>query len=258
MKSFAGVPITLLLMTAMSAGCSNSTSTPSGDGGPGPVADSGQSGQDSSTGDSGGPTGDGGGCPGSVPSGVVPTFTAPALGQNVCASTDVTAFVAACGSAGSATNCGAYAQSSASTACGKCLFSSNSTMAPFETATIGGQAVPLVSVGSCILATSGSTGAACATAVDSLSYCITLACVACSTADLTDCSKQGGEAESTVCGSYASGANACVSVVSAAESCAKTPGSDADLTLEANVICGNGGTSGDAGEDSGPSDAGDQ
>jgi hypothetical protein len=244
MKNFAGVPSVLSVLILVASGCSNSSSTPPEDAG-GSV-DSSAGGNDGSAG------GDGGSCPVTPATGSVPAYTAPALAQGVCAASDVSAFVTACGSAGSTAKCATYGATAS--ACTSCLFSSGSTLAPIETLSVGGQAVPVQSVGACIVGQKGSAGIACATAVDSLSACLILACAACPASEATSCSMQGGTAYGSVCATYASAATTCGTVVSAALACETS--SDATLTAEANAICGSGAASDGGTGDSGASDSG--
>ena len=137
MKNFASLCALLSLtslLVPLAPACSNSSSAPGGDGGLPPATDSGA--------EAGGGDGAASCAPVAPASGSVPTFTAPALGQGVCNATSISAFVAACGaSTGSTAKCATYAQSVASSACGQCLFSKNSTIAPVETVTVGGQVV---------------------------------------------------------------------------------------------------------------------
>src|ERR1700683_3390440 len=141
MKNFVGVPTVLSVLMLVASGCSNSSRTPPDDAG-GSV--------DSSVGgNDGSPAGDGGSCPGTPATGSVPKYTAPALSQGVCAASDVSAVLTACGSAGSTAKCATYGATAS--ACTSCLFSSGSTIAPIENLSVGGQAVPGQSVGACIV-----------------------------------------------------------------------------------------------------------
>jgi hypothetical protein len=249
MKNFVGVPSVLSVLVLVVSGCSNSSSTTPSDDAGGSV--------DSSAKD-GSPTtgGDGGSCPAAPASGAVPTYTAPALSQGVCAASDVSAFVMACGSAGSATTCATYGATAS--ACTSCLFSSGSTIAPIETLSIGGQPFPNKSVGACILVAGGTGAAGCAGGVDSLADCLILACAACPASEETSCAMQGGSAMSSVCESYSSGTSACAAHATAAIGCETI--TDTILATTATGICGSPATSdagaGDAGEaDAGASDA---
>jgi len=259
MRSFVGLGFGLSIAAlAFGAGCSSSPSSGSepDSGSPGNGADSGgladtgastdaAGGQDTGAAtDSGQTSQDAGSCMAiALADGGVPTFTAPALDQGVCAAADIATFVTACGG-GNATNCGMWEQTNAVSACGKCLFSQNDTVAPVEAFVLGNIAHFGPAAGACVLAASGSAAAGCAAAIDETEYCVNYVCSSCTAATGAACVASATGAGGP-CASASNGVqSACATYASSAQSCLK--GATAALSATATAICGSGSTDGGA------------
>jgi hypothetical protein len=255
MKSFVGLSAAALSLAAFAAvACSSSSSptsssTTTDDSGvyTKPAGDAGNNDEnlDAGTGnDASGSSNDSGSssdascAPAAIADGGVPVFTAPTLGQKLCASTDISTFVTACNSSASGSTCGTWAQgASGTTACGKCLFDqTGSVIAPLEILKLGTEGEILPSIGSCVLASAGSAAAACAAAADENDYCVQDVCSACGQTTFSSCATT---ASTSPC-STAALQSACSAYQSITESCITSAGSTATLTAAANAICGSG------------------
>jgi hypothetical protein len=258
MKLFVGLSAAVSLTVLLGA-CSSS-SPPSDDAG---VTD----------GSADGTTDGAGSCTPVAPSaGSVPTFTSPAIGQGVCGSDDITAFVAACAVDAAGTPptaaCDAWLQSMSTAACRQCLLGTNNKIGVFDSVTFSGQATIIPSLGACILGVVGSaTPPGCPAAAEPLVYCADEACSHCSgtAKEVAACvsATTGG-----VCSQYVGGltnsTTGCGTVVGMAATCQPSLGTAAELTAAATVICGSAeagpseeGGAGEAGaSDSGSDDGG--
>jgi len=204
-----------------------------------------------------------GGCTAVAPSAAnVPKFTAPAVGQGVCGSADITAFAAACGAGATGatpvTACQAWLQSMSTAGCRQCLLGTNNTIGVFDSVTFAGQSTIIPSLGACILGTAGSaTPTACPAAAEPLEYCADDACAQCTGAGAAACVKSS---ETGVCASYVSSlTGACGAVIGSLVACEMSLGTAAELTEAATVICGSAeaGPSGEGGAgEGGASDGG--
>jgi hypothetical protein len=261
-----------LLALATSTACSSSSSstgTPGQDSGTTTENDSSTGPEDSgtTTGDTGSttdtgttPTGDG-----SMPLACTPaddagtyasvTYVPSTKGTNQCASTDITAFVAACGNAGNNTTCGAWLAANvkgqaadgggAGTTCGNCIANPNGSGAlwfdPFGYFNWN--------YAGCIQLTDTTNGTACAGAFNNVDGCQAQYCDQCDTNSYGACANatvaSGGQ-----CASYNSTFDtACANDLgigdggTAAAPCFPSMGaanSDPDITYIATLICGSG------------------
>jgi hypothetical protein len=253
MKLFIGLPAAVSL-TVLLAACSSS-SPPSDDAG-------------ANDGSADGTTDGAGACTPVAPAAAdVPTFTAPALGQGVCGTADITAFAAACGAGATGTpvaTCEAWLQSMSTAACRQCLLGKNNAIGVFDSVTFSGQSTIIPSLGACILGTAGSaTPSGCPAAAEPLEFCADDSCAQCTGIAATKACVTS--TTSGVCAQYVSGlTSGCGAVIGMLASCESSLGTAAELTEAATVICGSGeggpSDDGGAGEaaatEAGPSEAG--
>jgi hypothetical protein len=255
------------LAGAVAVACSSSSSSP-----PPPDAggssSSGSSGGSSSSGSSssssGGVASDGGGDSGSCQASVTvftpPAYVAAVGNQGVCSASDISAFVAACGSNGSQTMCDNWQNANimmeggAGTTCGNCVIAPMNNGGTWTDP--NGYFQP--NYAGCVQLTDSTSGTMCAGALNGRLGCEGVACDSCSNAAYQACVTS---ADSTGCGQYLSAYNsACMAELAdggAVSTC--TPGaasmnSDVDLTYVVTLICGGG--DGGAPMDGGVTDAG--
>ena len=168
--------------------------------------------------------------------------------QGVCSASSIQAYIAACGSMGSATACTNWQQANrpgeedggAGTACGQCMFPAlnGAGMDPGTGATIRSSGGFSYNIGACIAVedpTSG--GSACEVADENLSSCETFACQTCTGTDLTLC-EDYAESGDGVCGTETAAANSlCIDAAYSAYLLCN-PGGDSTIAFITNAICG--------------------
>jgi hypothetical protein len=290
MRNTLSLVATFALTAVVAAGaCSSSGSGGSGTGGTsttsgttsatnsGTTSATGTGGHTGSTtgtgGSTGSTTGTGGGSSSGGPcyqgtSGYTALTAAPTPAQhaNACASTDISAFIAACITA--STGCDAWFTNNvmgdaadgggAGTACGNCIFPVDSSGNPLNT---GGTFSTVVGTGAnatllfgpnysgCIQLKDTTHGAACALAMDNLNNCEEVACAfdgttQCSDANFTTCANfVTGTGQG--CNAAASSTSACATDDAdggAAQICSPSGGSSqsTDFTYVINLFCGTG------------------
>ncbi len=180
-------------------------------------------------------------------------YTAAVPNQNLCTTTDITAFVGACGDSATPTSCNDWitsnvagvADGGAGTACGNCI------VAPMNNGALWVDSLGGLSpnYGACVQLLDPSQGTACAGAYDDLAGCYGVACdTACPANDPTLTADIGAcftAAKMGSCMSYATAEkSACATdladggAVSTCSPGAATNQIDPDLTYIANLICG--------------------
>lgn len=210
--------------------------------------DSGQtfdgSSSDSSTGDGGGGT-----CPASVTGYSPATYNDVSVMANVCSSTDISNFVAACGDNGTDTTCGDWQTANLSdggTSCGNCIFGGvdgsgnalNNGAVYSDPDNFFGP-----NYAGCVQLVDTTNGAACAPALDNYQGCLGVACDMCDQQSAQDCQTA---VQTGACGTYGNAVqSACPTDFNdggAYNTC--TPGGgqtqDPDWTYIINLVCGTG------------------
>jgi hypothetical protein len=173
------------------------------------------------------------------------TAGTPAPGQGVCAASDISAFVTACGDNGSLSTCNAWiaanakTDAGAGTACGTCILAPNNAGGAF----VDPQGYVNPNYGACVELLDKTNGAACAAAFDNQTDCEAVACDQC-TQGYNGCVHAANNGS---CSSYVSAANTACAADNAdggaLNTCAPDPnGQDGDYTFIISLICGGGAT----------------
>jgi hypothetical protein len=205
---------------------------------------------------------DAGSCQMSVTGFTPPAYVAAVGNQGVCSTSDISAFVAACGSNGSQTMCDTWQNANlmipeggAGTACGNCIIAPMNNGGTWSDS--NGYFEP--NYPACVQLTDSTTGTMCAGALANRLGCEGVACDSCNGTAYTSCLTS---ADTTACGQYLSAYNsACTAAVAdggALATCtpgAATMNADLDLTYIVTLICG-GGDGGTPPTDGGVTDAG--
>lgn len=277
------------------SGCSsktsgNGTTPPAGDSGTVKMGDSGTTGHDGSMaqdsgsssgdtggGDTGGDSGDAGSCspPASVASFTPATYVPAVAHQGVCSTTQVTAFISACGFSQSATpqTCTTWQTANVGAdggnACGNCILAPmNNGGLWLDPEGMNNAYVGEPNYAGCIQLTDPTHGSACAAAFNNVNACDGVACdMSCAmepqdfgncaaTVNAAGCSKYN-TAEMSACSSdFDDAGNPTASTAVCFPSVTSGNGDD-DLTYIVNLICGSGATDGGSPTDgSTPSDGG--
>jgi hypothetical protein len=195
---------------------------------------------------------------------MTPTFVAAVANQGVCSASDISAFLAACGSNGSQTACDNWQNANvmnvgmeggAGTACGNCIIAPMNNGGTWSDS--NGFFQP--NYGGCVQITDPtSAGTMCAGAVVNRLGCEGVACDSCTIYQYPSCATS---ADSTGCGQYLSAySSACMADLAAGgalSTCRPGAGknSDIDFTYIVTLICGSGGDGGTP-MDGGVTDAG--
>ena len=228
-----------------SAGSGGSKGTRGSKGSGGTGGSKGSGGTKGVTSDSG-PQDGGGMCPAST-SGFKPATYTPAVAhQGKCASTDISAFIAACGDSGSTTLCNTWKKANTGTSgtpCGNCILpgSTNNGGAWFD-----GTSRIVPNYGACTQLLDKTSGTACAMAYEAQWECVGVACDGCTTKTefdncFTTVANSGGGCRSFAL-TYDTACTADFAEGGALNTCEPTTTTgDADFTSIINLVCGGAG-----------------